>query len=173
MNRRNNLNSKFLNVILILFLSYTSLYSARLIPNIISSVSSVFDNRILEDSIISLMKHAEEHIPEDSTYIFLDADETGFLNFYKLRYYLAPRKSLHFNSYYYYINHASYDEMLNKLIDLDFDYLILRENLFIESEFNLNIDPNIGYIFKKNISDSKTLSELLIPIDEVNKDGNY
>jgi len=89
-------------------------------------------------------------IEEDKTYAYIDTKDTGYENFFELRYFLSPRKSIHYNIYCDGVNEADIDQIFELLNNLDVDYYIIRNSPKLENYFNCEYDKEKGTVLKKN-----------------------
>ena len=95
-------------------------------------------------------------------YIYIDTENTGYLYFYQLRYYLSPNIIDHYNNYAYLINYGSEEQLYNYLKSIDVDYIIVRENNLLENA-GYNLDPINGTIYRLNKNASE-LSKILLEV---------
>ena len=96
-------------------------------------------------------------------YIYIDTENTGYLYFYQLRYYLSPNIIDHYNNYAYLINYGSEEQLYNYLKSIDVDYIIVRENNLLENA-GYNLDPINGTIYRLNKNASE-LSKILLEVE--------
>lgn len=99
---------------------------------------------------------------EQCKYIYIDTEETGYLYFYQLRYYLSPNIIDHYNNYVNIINNGVEEELYNYLKDLDVDYVIVRDNELLNNT-GYELDKINGKLYKIN-HDSQQLSDVLLEV---------
>ena len=100
---------------------------------------------------------------KECTYIYVDKQDTGYLYFYQLRYYLTPIKSKdHYNNYVYYIESAGQDEMMNYLKEIKPDYVIVKDNEYMRNN-GYELDLINGKIYTIDYN-SKSFDKLLVEV---------
>jgi len=110
----------------------------------------------LKDEVIfdleseKIAENVRNKIEEDKTYAYIDTKDTGYENFFELRYFLSPRKSIHYNIYCDGVNEADIDQIFELLNNLDVDYYIIRNSPKLENYFNCEYDKEKGTVLKKN-----------------------
>lgn len=141
------------------------LYKAiELINPTIENIKQYVNNDIREvNDSRKIANHASEVISDKNNckYAYIDTEETGYLYFYQLRYYLSPCESIHYNKYVYTINYETPEKIYEYLKELDVNYFIIRDNPILAEELNLEFDSVNGSIFKKN-KKSTNIHDLLI-----------
>ena len=96
-------------------------------------------------------------------YIYIDGENTGYLYFYQLRYYLSPCETIHFNTYSPIINYKNINDIYEYLKDVNVKYYIIKENDEIAKALNTSFDSVNGSIYMKN-DNSKNIKDLFIPL---------
>lgn len=141
--------------------------SISLIKPIIFNIKTYATQEIVEENdskkIADNVKSSLDESYPNCKYIYIDTEETGYLYFYQLRYYLSPCESIHYNQFVYTINYTSADEIYRYLKESNVDYAIVRENEIIEQELKISINKQSGNLFKINMN-ALNLEEMLIPI---------
>lgn len=114
-----------------------------------------------------LVKLVDQYIPKnnDIKYIYLDNnDYEGTMNFWAIRYYLSPRRSIHWNTYAYSLDMNDKMQIEEFLNNIDVDYIIVKNCMALKEEFQLN--DGQSYIFKKNKNTNGKLKNMLELIGE-------
>lgn len=129
----------------------------------------VSDTKVEHDNLAKLVQHVDKVIALDNnlTYIYLDyPDYEGTMNFYRNRYYLAPRRAINWNTYAFNLDLNDKEAVANYLNSIEVDYVIMRNCPAIETAFGLEGNREQGYLFKKNPDNDGTLEQILIRIGE-------
>lgn len=154
--------------ILTLFLSFYCIYKTLyLIKPISKNVNDYINDdevKTLDSEKIAINFMKNVNIEDKCSYIYLDTEETGYLYFFQLRYYLSPCESIHYNQYVYISNYGTKKELYNYLKKLDVKYIIIKDNPILSRELNIDFDNINGSIFKKN-DKATDLKNILIPIE--------
>ena len=80
------------------------------------TISEFIDN-------LEIAENVKDKIEENKVYAYIDTKDTGYMNFFELRYFLSPRESIHYNIYCDGINDGDINQIyktLNELFGLEF-----------------------------------------------------
>lgn len=138
---------KYLYIIVILIVF---VYSLTLVPKIINCIKNFNVDTCSESCIIySNVKDKIKCGKEQCSYIYVDKEDSGYLYFYQLRYYLSPNITKHYNSYVYEINYGSNAEFINFFKSIDVDYVIVNDNDKMR-EYGYDLLPGKGKVYTIN-----------------------
>lgn len=155
---------KMLKILLISVSIFCLYKSIGLIKPTIENIKHYVNHNIMEVNISrKIADHADEVIVDKSNckYAYIDTEETGYLYFYQLRYYLSPCESIHYNKYVHIINYETPEEIYEYLNGLNVNYFIIRDNPILGEELDIEFDSVNGSIFKKN-EKSTNIHDLLL-----------
>jgi peptidoglycan/LPS O-acetylase OafA/YrhL len=160
---------KIISVVIIIFLLFNipTFYSSAK-TSIMSLTDIVNGNIKTEDKLGELIKNVNDNIPSENKYTYLYIDDTsteGYMNFYRMRYYLSPNSSIYYNTYADLINSGDETIIFKYLKEIDVDYFIIRKSSFLEEKLNIKIDSK-GIIFKKNKNAVSKIEELFLEIEK-------
>lgn len=165
---KNNIK-KIINAVIIVFLLVSIPYFYSITKDSVISLSNIASGNIkTEDNLGTLIKNVNDSISSEKKYTYLYIDNTateGYMNFYRMRYYLSPNSSIYYNTYADLIN--SNDEVIifEYLKNVDVDYFIIRKSPFLEEKLNIKIGSD-GAIFKKNKNHVSKIEELFLKIEK-------
>jgi predicted acyltransferases len=152
---------KILFIFFIAWICYKSYFTLKVMYKNakIYFTSQVVDNnesKKIADNVINKI-----NIDNNCKYIYIDNEQTGYLYFFQLRYYLSPCQGIHFNEYVYTINHGSIDDIYNYLDEKDIKYIIIRDNPTLSKYLNTEFDSKKGsiYIKSKKYHDIESMME--------------
>ena len=156
---------KTIVVVLTIVLScYCLLKTFEIIKPMINNYKIFASNGVTDNNPSRLIANEAEKIMTDKSsckYIYIDGEETGYLYFYQLRYYLSPCETIHFNMYSPIINYKDINEIYDYLKNVDVNYYIIKENDKISKALNVSFDSVNGSIYKKN-NNSTSIKDLFI-----------
>ena len=165
---------KVIYIVASVFIIYCLKETFMIIKPTIGNINTYFNEEIIdvnESKRIADNIKSKVDINNNCKYIYLDTEETGYLYFFQLRYYLSPCESIHYNSYAYTSNYGSETEFYNFLKKQDVKYIIIRKNSLLSEKLNMKFDEEYGSIFIKN-NKSNSIDNILIPIDNDRKKNN-
>ena len=97
-----------------------------------------------------IAENVKDKIEENKVYAYIDTKDTGYMNFFELRYFLSPRESIHYNIYCDGINDGDINQIYKTLNELDVDYYVIRNSPKLEEYFDCKYDKEKGTVLKKN-----------------------
>lgn len=161
--KNNKKTVKFLkNTAIICFCVYISFVSCRTIVDSVTGKNTVY--KYYEAYTISencLQKMKGDH----TTYLYVDTEETGYFNYYHIKYCMASKSTSvdWINNYIYVINYGSAQEFMSYIKSKSPDYIIVKENKLLESNgYKINKTSGSLFTFNENATDIKHfLSEVV------------
>lgn len=146
--------------------SYCLLKTYQILKPMINNYQTFKNNEVKDNNPSKVIASHAEQIMTDKTsckYIYIDGENTGYLYFYQLRYYLSPCETIHFNTYSPIINYKNINDIYEYLKDVNVKYYIIKENDEIAKALNTSFDSVNGSIYMKN-DNSKNIKDLFIPL---------
>ena len=139
--------------------------------NIILVPQTINNLNIINNSVIDFNKeskiisdYAEKIIPKNKSYAYIDNYEKGYVNFWEIRYLLAPRESKHIVLYIDTVNNGTVTEIYDILSKMDVDYFIIRECKALEELDLIQPDKIRGTVYIRN-KKATSIEDLLKKVD--------
>lgn len=137
-------------------------FSITLVPKIVNNFANTKSTLSICDDACMIYMNNKDKIKcgkKQCEYIYIDKEDTGYFNFYQLRYLLSPHKTIHYNEYVYTINHSSEKEIFDYIINSNVDYVIVKDNDILE-QYGYKLDKVNGKVYTINKSAESILSLL-------------
>lgn len=161
---------KIFIIIFVLLTIFSVFKISYMLKSIAVDYNKVITNNIeRHDQLQNVVKIIKNKIPKEKyTYVLVDQPGyDGFMNFFRIRYYLSPNENyVDYNNTVPIFYNSKEKEMVEFIKKNKFDYIIFHEYKFIESKIiNKNRKHLYIYSINKNKSKCDSLEELLVPVN--------